>query len=477
VFTVTAGTDKVAGLVLGSTMYAASIITLVSSGASVKDMIIVGRNASGAVILEKITLTGTTPVDGLGVFSEITAIVLGDVEAAQTITTSAVALQTTPAIQNTLQKVVDYANARQITGPAGFVATMVTSQTTLDPANLDVMVSAVSILDPAEHDFLADLYVIIAWINQNSVLVTAAAASGASAGAPDNTTSPVFLQGGSEGATAFADWQTALNLLKQTRVNSVLVLTGDPAVHAAQEAHCAYMGGIGRSERDGFAGALNAALTDVPTKTEYKAQVVDLNSRHMRLCGQAIERFNTAGERAEFLPPFQAAIAAGMQAGSSVGESLTYKFTNTLGFRQHSSWNPTDDSEEMIQAGAMFMENVEGVGRRWVRNITTHLSSSNIAFTEGSVNEAVNFSVFNFRTNMEFAVGKKGFSGTVNAGKAVAIGTLGLLVDAEILVQYRSIDIELIVDVMEVSAELAPVIPINFVKSTIHLVTVRQSAA
>jgi hypothetical protein len=302
-------------------------------------------------------------------------------------------------------------------------------------------------------------------------------ASGATGGAPDNTSAPIFLTGGSEGTAAFSNYQTALNLLKRTRVNSIVVLTGDPAVHAALDAHCAYMGGIGRNERDGFVGLLNAGLTDVPTKTEAKAQVVDLNSRHIRALPQAIERFNSQGERQEYLPPFHACIAAGMQAGSAVGESLTYKFANVLAFRQHNTWNPTDDAEEMVQAGLMFLESVEGVGRRYVRNITTHLSSNNIAFIEGSVNEATNFAVYNFRTNLEFAVGRKGFAGTINATKSIAIGTLGLLVDAQTLVTWRSLQIELIVDVMEVGVEIAPVIPINFVKSTVHLVTVAQTAA
>lgn len=478
VFTVAAGADPVDGLVRGAAMYAGGTLALIADGATVQDVILVGKSASGSTVLEKVTLTGTTAVATVGSFSRIDAIVLGDVEAARTITHAGIAAVTTPSVQNTLQKVVDYFNARYdaaVTG--GFEATLVTSQSQYDPANLDIMVAPVSILGPAEHDFLGDLYAIIAWINQNSALVSAAAASGASGGAPDNTASPVFLVGGGEGTTTFANWQAALNLLKQVRVNSVVALTGDPAVHAALDAHCAYMGGIGRSERDGFVGVLNAGLTDVPSKTELKDAIVALNSRHIRATGQAIERFNTSGEREEFLPPFAAALAAGMQAGSAVGTSLTHKFVNALSFRQSSTWNPTDDAEELVQAGALFVENVEGVGRRWVRNVTTHLSSDNIAFVEGSVNEAVNFSTFSFRTNMEFAVGKKGFAGTVNAAKSVAIGTLGLLVDAEILVAYRSLDVELIVDVMEVSVEIAPIIPINFVQSTIHLVTIRQTAA
>jgi hypothetical protein len=222
---------------------------------------------------------------------------------------------------------------------------------------------------------------------------------------------------------------------------------------------------------------LNAGLTDVPSKTEYQQQVLDLNSRHVRLWGQAVERYNTTGERTELLPHLGAAIVAGMQAGSPVGTPLTHKYMNILGFRQHSSWNPVDDAEEMIQAGCIFAENVEGVGRRIVRNLTTYLIDDNLAYTEASVNQAVNFAVFNFRTNMEFAVGKRGFSGTVNAAKGVAINTLGLLVDAATLVAYQGLDLELILDVLECGVEIAPVLPINFVKTTIHLVTVRQTAA
>lgn len=479
IMSLAAGTGQTTakGLKLGVTMYAAGAMTLVADGATTKVAILVGLNASGQVILEKFTLTGAVPVVGVSTFSQITAIVLGDVEAARTVTISGVAAWAKAASQKTLIKAADYFNARYVATVGGFVFTLVSPLTTLAIGNLDVTVSAVSCLSPAEPSFYADLWAVMSWINQNSQYVVATVATGAKGGAPSNTTSPLFLAGGSEGTALFADWQKALNLLKQTTVNTVVVLTADPAVHAALDAHCAYMGGIGRNERDGVVGLMNAGMTDVATKDEIKSQIVDLNTRHIRAVAQAIERFNTAGERQEFTPPFHAAMIAGMQAGSDVGTPLTFKYVNALGFRQHSSWNPTDDAEEMIQAGLCFLENVEGIGRRVVRNITTHLSSNNIAFTEGSVNQAVNFAAFNFRTNMEAAVGKKGFAGTITAAKGVAIGTLGLLVDNTILVAYRSLAIELIVDVMEVSVEMAPVLPVNFVKNTIHLVTIRQSAA
>jgi hypothetical protein len=549
VITLTVG-EYSQGMILGTAMFVSGgIVSLVSSGASVKEVIIAGKGITGATQLERRTLTGTTPTLGQAIsgtitwdatttvlmtdtsqlavgnwiskdsdaqafkvtsitenvsvsienprgltiptgagassfalgWSEITGVVLGDVEAAQTITISAEAGFSDKTVQTTIQKVEDYFDARSVTISSvvyGFVCVQVSGNTLFAVANLDVMSASTSISDTV-YGFEANLFAMVDWINTNSNLISAVAAAGAQDGFPTNTTAPVFLSGGTEGVTAAADWQKALNLLKQIRVNSIVVLTGNSAVHAMLDAHCAYMGGVGRSERDGFVGLLNAAEDDVPLKSEVKSQIVALNSRHIRAFAQAIERFDTVGNRTEFLPMFEAALAAGMQAGSEVGTSLTFKYVNALSFRQANGttgWNPTDDAEEMIQAGLCFMELVEGVGNRIVRNITTHLSTSNVAFTEGSVNEATNYSVFNLRTALESAVGKKGFAGTINSVIGVAGNILSLLVGEEVLVTHRSLAAELVVDVMEVSVEIAPVIPINFVKTTVHLVTIRQEA-
>lgn len=478
VFSVVAGADPVAGLVRGVTMYvSASEVDAVLSAAGTPDVILVGTNSSGAIQLEKFTMTGTAPVNSVAKFSTIHSIVLGDVAAATNVILSAEAAKANVLVQTTLQKAADYFNGRSIAGTGGFLFTLVTGMTTFLLADLDETPAAVGCLDPAEPSFYADLWSAKNWINQNSQLISAEFATGATGGALSNTAAPVFLFGGIEGVATFTEWQLALNLLKQIRVNTIVVMTPDPAVHAALDAHCAYMGGIGRNERDGFVGIYNVTTGAPATKTFIKEAIVDLNTRHIRACAQHTERFNTEGERIEWNPSYEAAVGAGMQAGSPVGTSLTHKYANVLAFRQDNSWNPTDDSEEMVQAGLLFLENVEGTGRRFVRNITTHLSSNNIAYTEGSVNEAVNFSAYTFRTNMEFAVGKRGFSGTVNAAKGVAINTLGLLVDEAILVAYKGLNVDLAVDVIEVETQMAPVIPINFVKNTIHLVTIRQSAA
>lgn len=324
-------------------------------------------------------------------------------------------------------------------------------------------------------------------------LATSIAASGTGAGTVASTTAavgskevpinqgPVFLAGGSEGTTTFSDWQTALNLLKQVRVNTIVPLTGDPAVHAAAEAHCAYMGGIGKSERDCKLGLSALGVGDVPTnvlptKASIKSQIVDLNSRHVQAFAQSVDRFNTAGTKTTFLPWFQAALAAGMQAGSSPGTSLTFKFCRVLGFNQDSSWNPVDDTEELIAAGLSFLENVEGVGRRFTRSVTTHLTSANIAYTDVAVNEAINTATFTFRNALEFAIGEKGFAGTLTTVRGRANNVLGTLMNEGVITTYRSLSLELLVDVLEISLEMAPTIPINFIRTVVHLVTVAQAA-
>jgi hypothetical protein len=558
------------GLVPSSTMFVANTtLQLLADAATTREVHLWGRTASGAALSERVVLTGATPVVTVAsTWTQIDVIVLGDLEAARTLTIAGVAVQTLNTSQNTLQKASDYFNARQV-GVNGFVFTMVSSLTSFLVADLDLTQSAVDVDNPATGSFYADLFFVLDFYDGASSLVDAAriaftamatdlvftvanttlytftlggvvftyTSSGAAtlaeivnafvarvnahptvnrtvvasnatnlritastpsgfvlaesdanisttaiattAGvgtAPSNTTAPIFLTGGSEGVALFSHYQAALDLLKRIRVDSVVPLTPDPAVHAAVVAHCDFMAGLGRAERDAFVGLMNAAQTGLATKNEVKSQIIALNTRHVRALAQSFERFDTSGERVSFDPPYLAALAAGMQAGATVGTSLTFKLTNTLSLNQHSTWNPLDDAEEMINGGLMFAEEVDGLGRRFVRNITTHLSSSNLAFIEGSVNQAVNYSAFNFRTSMEVSVGKKGFSGTLNAAKSVAIGILGQLVDQEVLVAYQALSLDLALDVLEVSAEIAPIIPINFVKNILHLVTVRQAA-
>jgi hypothetical protein len=111
-----------------------------------------------------------------------------------------------------------------------------------------------------------------------------------------------------------------------------------------------------------------------------------------------------------------------------------------------------------------------------VRNVTTYLTSNNIAYTEASVNEAVNYAVYEFRSELESIVGRRGTQSNINALRGIAANKLSQLLNEGIIVAWRALNISLNVDVVEVSVELAPVIPVNFVRSTIYLNTLPQVA-
>jgi hypothetical protein len=454
------------------------VLTLVADGASTARVGIIGLNASGTAQHEAKQLNGSTPVTTTGSWSRVTYLAVGELAAARTVTASAKSVSCPVTGYNTLQKVADKFNATP-----GWTFTMMTGSTQLDPANMDVS-SATDCKSPAEPTFYANLYYLIAGINSGSQYVTAERASPGT-GVPTNF-SNVYLAGGHEGSSSpgqeatptatSADYQACLDLLKKVFVNSIGVCTCDPVVHVQLREHCAWMCGAGKMERDGAVGIQNATLDGLADKTEVKDQIVDLNTRHLRVWAQNFRRYNTAGVAEDFAPWMGALAVLGMQAGAGVGTPLTHKYINTLKLSQDSSWNPVDDAEEMIQAALCFGETIDGVGRRVKRNVTSHLSTSNLAYTEASVNQAVNYSVYNYRLQMETAVGKKGFAGTVTAAQTVAKGVLNSLIGVS-LVTYRSLMMSLTLDVLESQVEIAPVLPVNFVLSIIHLVAVPQSAA
>lgn len=442
-------------------------LTIVSDGASTQQVVIRGIAQNTSPLAEVVTLTGTVAVPLTGSFARITAIELADVEVAQTLTLSGRMVNALFTEVPNLQRLREKVNAE----PDFALVPLIGNTKDFDTSDLDQFAAA-DIKTPTTLTFFARQFDVVSTINAQSQLVSATNASTTNA-LPANA-SATFLTGGHEGdplnpavpTTTQADWIAAIDLLKRVFVNTLVPATDDASVHALIDSHCAYMGGVGRKERDAKVGAETSA-----TKTQLKDRALALNSRHMALWSQDVEVFNTAGERTSQPPKFGAAFMAGMQAGSPVGTPLTSKQMNLLNVTQSSTWNPTDDAEELIQAGVCFAQLVDGEGFKLVRSITTHLSSDNIAFTEQSVNEATNNASYNFRTAMEASVGKKGFAGTVNAAKANAIRILDELQNtSKVITAYRNLVITLVGDVLEVEVEIAPVLPINFVKTTLHLV-------
>jgi hypothetical protein len=562
------------GMLTTSALYVAGDRPFVTGG--VGSLIVWGRNASGGLASEVVTLPGGTAIGRLAnSYSIIEQLVLGGVTTASVLT--ATAAETQNATQSTLQSVLSYFNGRFASG-AGFIATGVSPVLSMSPTTFDMTPAAGVSIQNVAGGIAADLQAIIdglsgssfvsasavafapqistvtigtadaattytvtvagtavtatgagtqaavvaalvAAINGHPTLyrqVTAAASGtntltvtgdyadaftisvGAAGGtgtitlaltqavtgvrrAPVNTSAPVFLTGGAEGTALTSHWTAALTLLRDLRVNLVVPLTGDPAIHALVRDHCRYMAGIGRSERSAIVGlsaldGSNLPTNVLPARASILSQIQALNSQHVRACAQSVDRFDTSGTRRTFLPWFLAVIAAGMEAGSAVGLPSTFKIANVLAVYQDSSWNPRADADAMINGGLWFMERVAGLGIRVVRNITTHLASNNLAFIEASVKQAVDFATYNFRTRMEASVGQRGSVSTLNGAKSIATSILNQLLAEGAITNWRSLQLRIEGDQLLVAVEITPVTGINFVRSTIYLNAARLSA-
>ncbi len=455
-------------------MFATGAVSLVADGATTSDVIIAGRNATGQAVLEVVTLNGTTPVAGVATtWERIDFIALADVAGGVNVTLSGTAAQTANAVQSTLRKVADYFNALQVVSGGttyGFAATLGTTNTSYLAANLDVTTAPVNADSPATAGLNAGLAAFVAALRDGSQFVTAAAASGATAGAPSNTPSPVYLSGGSLGTVTNADWQGALDLIRKADIDTIAVLTDDPAVHAMLSSHVTYRAGPGKAEADSFVGIANAARTGNATLTEVRAQIIAINNRNVRVFAQSFERFNTLGERTTFPAYMGAALLAGAQAGSALGNELTHTYMNVLSFAQDASWNPEDNAEDMLGAGLVFLERVPKQGIRVVRDITSAVTSDVSVFTSGGGNRMLNYMARELRAYIEEYTGDPTTQNTPNAIAGQARKKLKeFKAELGILREWKDLKVVLTGDQSPVSVALAPAIPLVFEPITISL--------
>jgi hypothetical protein len=465
------------GLVVTTNTPAAGVPTVSIDSDTAVDAVLVGLSPAGAVALEAFDLTtgATTPVVGTTDFAALTYIALGDVALARTVTISIDAAKTLHASFSTVAKVVDRLNAL-----AGFTANAnIGSYTTFRMVDADYNVAPTR---PAENligaakDFYADLYFCANKLTSSSAFVNGAKATGGAL-PPANTTAPVFLIGGDEGTTTIAEWQQAFDLLKKRRYNIIVPLTRDPAVHFLALTHLIAKAGVLKSEANGYVG-IGKADGSGETRSEIQSQIQALNTRHICAISQELQRFdNDTGESTWYPPYMKAVVAAGMQAGSVIGEPLTHKLLLGTDIRNDPSWSVEDDVSDLIDRGLMMSEKIDGVGIRWVRSITTHLADDNVVFVEMSANESLITAVYEFRNRMEQKIGSRGLGGTVGTLYSIGRGVLNEMVDEEKIVAHRALQIEQVGDVFPTSVQLSVVLPVNFIPITIHLTPTLAAAA
>lgn len=293
---------------------------------------------------------------------------------------------------------------------------------------------------------------------------------------PDNF-GPTFLQGGEEGEATDADWQRAFDKLRLIRVNTIVPLTGDPAVHAMLKQHLIDRAGVSiQSEADGIVGlsALdenNAPTGELPDKASIKSQILALNSRHVAAVAQSLTRFNAAdrSELTTFEPWFLAAQIAGLQAGARTGIPLTEKAVNVIDYSQASDWHPKTDAHEMIQAGLLFIrKDSESEPTKIVRNVSSYTRTTSLLYVERSMNASHNELCYELRRRVKRAVGNKRNKRWVQAAESSAIAYLRSVSgdDDDSLIEGfepKTLRVRRVNDRVEVNVRVNYPPPINFI--------------
>jgi len=367
---------------------------------------------------------------------------------------------------------------------------------------------------PWANHFRKDAATVIASINSKSTWSTAARSTGVAAqlgvgagraeftGGAVGTVGDAFLYmaGAARGASSNTTWQNAFDALLKTRVNHVVPLisadlteyssTATFASVAAQLAsHVGLARGVEKNERGGYIGMAG-------TRAQLLAQAATFGDIDVALTSQKLTVLNVVGTLTQMDEWVSAVAAAGMRAGmSEVGEPLTWKYVKTTALVQDASWDPADrtDANALIAGGVLFMENIEGKGVRWVRDLTTWTRDDNLAFSEGSVRDVVRYTAYGLRTFLEDR-----FTG-VKLGSAVAASStqprptanaasikesvaeyLELLRSENIIVDsndasgniinaYHNIRVTISGDIARVRVEIFPTVGLNFQMTDLFL--------
>ena len=214
------------------------------------------------------------------------------------------------------------------------------------------------------------------------------------------------LSGGAYNPTTSASLQACFDeLIKHRHNTSVALWSTDTAnftidfVHSLLLTNTQRGAGAYKNEIDAIAafqpqGATTADLATIKTKA------LTMNNRNIALVFQDIKRPGLTGSVNQYPPHMLACAIAGMEAGSTVGTPLTYKLVRA---NKILCKNTTIDvlnkttSDELLLSGVLFSEFAKGKGYRIVRNLSTYVSTDNLAYTDRHVNYELNFMAYDLR--------------------------------------------------------------------------------
>ena len=280
----------------------------------------------------------------------------------------------------------------------------------------------------------------------------------------------LFSGAASDGTIDATAWGLGLDALKNVDTPLVCVMTGDAAIHASTLTHCVNASNVsGKRERIAILGGV--AGESVAT---VKARVPALNSKRAALVWPGPKDLDRSGLLTTYPPFYMAATIAGQFAAQpSVADPLTRKPVGVLGIETIATPTELDD---LVNAGVLAIEYVDGRGFRVVQSVSSWLGDTNYARREVSTARGVDYVSRSVREALDAAlVGQKAGPGVVSAARNTTENVLlrmaseGVIVGSASTPAYRNIQVRLVGDALYVDFEAAVAIPTNYVLITAHL--------
>lgn len=254
--------------------------------------------------------------------------------------------------------------------------------------------------------------------------------------------------------------------------------TTPDSIFAAVLSHCKAMSTTKSEERIGLVGY---QFTDVGGLTPdgngdtlvstLLSKASGFNSPYMVVCSPRFKTFNTKGDLKFFNGTYTAAYIAGLLAAFPVGEPITNK--DITGIQALSTYFKNRQILQLIDNGVLTVERV-GAALKVVQGVTSWISDDNFNRKEISVRLATNYIAKNCRENLKQFIGRKNSPQMLQIIKGSLVQVLRELENNEIIVgtttypAYRNLILTADGDVVRVSFECSPVLPINYIMINIH---------
>lgn len=289
------------------------------------------------------------------------------------------------------------------------------------------------------------------------------------------TTAPVLspvtcgwtpLTGGANGNVLPVDWEEGFDALHEIEAHWLVPLTDNPAIWDMAAAHCDYLSARKR-ERRAFVGADTGV-----TEEQAKGHAYGINSDRVAYVWPGVYEYDAITRELLLKPAYLAAVnVAAAFACLNPGTTMSRKALSVAAAEVLLK-EPTD-TDDLIESGVLpLVQNESGIIVS--QAVTTWQMDDRYNRREVSVGAAVDYVSRTVRQALEPMLGDRASPEILPRARSRLTSVLddlsrlppngpGVLVGGTDSPPYRNLSLEIEGDVMRVSFECSPVIPINYV--------------